>query len=93
MANFNRVYLMGNLTRDPQLSYTPNNTAVCKFGIATNRKWKDRDERLAKVRNAYNDDPEKLKKQIEMTVAKSAASSSRAASGSRTWWLPATAYG
>jgi len=34
---------MGNLTRDPQLSYTPSNTAICKFGIATNRKWKDRE--------------------------------------------------
>lgn len=43
MASYNRIVLMGNLTRDPQLSYTPNNTAVCKFGIATNRKWKDRD--------------------------------------------------
>ena len=29
MANFNRVILAGNLTRDPQLSYTPSNTAVC----------------------------------------------------------------
>ncbi len=43
MASFNRVVLMGNLTRDPQLSYTPANTAICKFGLATNRKWKDRD--------------------------------------------------
>ncbi|UCE58589.1 MAG: single-stranded DNA-binding protein [Phycisphaerales bacterium] len=43
MSSYNRIVLMGNLTRDPQLSYTPNNTAVCKFGIATNRKWKDRD--------------------------------------------------
>ena len=43
MASYNRIVLLGNLTRDPQLSYTPNNTAVCKFGIATNRKWKDRD--------------------------------------------------
>jgi single-strand DNA-binding protein len=32
MANFNRVLLMGNLTRDPQLSYTPNQTAVVDFG-------------------------------------------------------------
>jgi single-strand DNA-binding protein len=32
---------MGNLTRDPQLSYTPNNTAVCKVGIATNRVFTD----------------------------------------------------
>ena len=43
MASFNRIVLMGNLTRDPQLSYTPSNTAVCKFGMATNRKWKDRE--------------------------------------------------
>jgi single-strand DNA-binding protein len=43
MASYNRVVLVGNLTRDPQLSYTPANTAVCKFGIATNRAWKDRD--------------------------------------------------
>jgi single-strand DNA-binding protein len=31
--------LIGNLTRDPNLRYTPNNTAVCSFGIATNRSW------------------------------------------------------
>ena len=43
MASFNKIILVGNLTRDPQLSYTPANTAVCKFGIATNHKWKDRD--------------------------------------------------
>lgn len=43
MANFNRVYLMGNLTRDPQLSYTPNQTAVVDFGMATNRKWTGQD--------------------------------------------------
>ena len=43
MASYNRIVLMGNLTRDPQLSYTPANTAVCKFGIATNRKWRDRE--------------------------------------------------
>ena len=43
MANFNRVILAGNLTRDPQLSYTPSNTAVCEFGMAINRRWRDRD--------------------------------------------------
>ena len=43
MATYNRVILMGNLTRDPQLSYTPANTALCKFGLAMNRKWKDRE--------------------------------------------------
>lgn len=43
MANFNKVILLGNLTRDPQLSYTPNQTAVVDFGLAVNRKWKGRD--------------------------------------------------
>jgi len=43
MANYNKVLLMGNLTRDPQLSYTPNQTAVVDFGLAVNRKWKSRD--------------------------------------------------
>jgi len=44
MANFNKVILAGNLTRDPQLSYTPSQTAVCEFGMAINRKWKDKEE-------------------------------------------------
>lgn len=43
MGSYNRIVLMGNLTRDPQLSYTPANTAICKFGIATNRKWRDQE--------------------------------------------------
>ncbi len=43
MANFNKVILMGNLTRDPQLSYTPNQTAVVEFGMAINRRWKGQD--------------------------------------------------
>jgi len=43
MANFNKVFLMGNLTRDPQLSYTPNQTAVVDFGLAVNRRWTGQD--------------------------------------------------
>lgn len=43
MASFNRVTLLGNLTRDPQLSYTPNQMAVVEFGLATNRKWTGQD--------------------------------------------------
>ena len=43
MAGFNKVLLLGNLTRDPQLSYTPNQTAVVDFGVATNRKWTGQD--------------------------------------------------
>lgn len=41
MASYNKVILMGNLTRDPQLKYLPSKTPVCEFGLATNRKWKD----------------------------------------------------
>jgi single-strand DNA-binding protein len=43
MANFNKVLLLGNLTRDPHLSYLPNQTAVVDFGLAVNRKWKKQD--------------------------------------------------
>ncbi len=43
MANFNKILLMGNLTRDPQLSYLPSQTAVVDFGLAVNRKWKSRE--------------------------------------------------
>lgn len=37
--SINRVILLGNLTRDPELKHTPNGTAVCTFGLATNRSW------------------------------------------------------
>lgn len=40
MANFNKVILAGNLTRDPQLSYLPSNTPVCEMGIAVNRRYR-----------------------------------------------------
>ena len=46
MANYNRVFLMGNLTRDPQLRYTPSQQAVCDFGLAINRKWKGPDGQM-----------------------------------------------
>jgi len=41
MANLNKVFLIGNLTRDPDLRYTPGGTAVANLGIAVNRKFKD----------------------------------------------------
>jgi single-strand DNA-binding protein len=37
--SLNRVQLIGNLTRDPELRYTPQGTAVCTIGLATNRTW------------------------------------------------------
>jgi single-strand DNA-binding protein len=39
MANFNKVILAGNLTRDPELRYTPNGKAIAKFSMAINRNW------------------------------------------------------
>lgn len=41
MANLNRVLLIGNLTRDPELRVTPRGTACCQFGLAISRKFKD----------------------------------------------------
>ena len=39
MANFNKVFLMGNLTRDPEVRYTPKGTAIATIGLAVNRVW------------------------------------------------------
>lgn len=43
MANYNKVLLMGNMTRDPQLSYLPSQTPVVEFGLAVNRRWKSKE--------------------------------------------------
>ena len=43
MANLNKVMLIGNLTRDPELKYTPGNQAVCEIGLAVNRKYRTKD--------------------------------------------------
>jgi len=43
MANYNKVLLMGNLTRDPKLTYLPSQTAVVDFGLAVNRRWTGQD--------------------------------------------------
>lgn len=42
MASYNRVLLLGNLTRDPQVRYTPGGTAVAELGLAVNRTWFDK---------------------------------------------------
>jgi single-strand DNA-binding protein len=39
MPNLNKVFLMGNLTKDCDLAYTANGTAICKLGLAVNRRW------------------------------------------------------
>ena len=46
MANFNKVFLMGNLTKDPELRYTPQGTAVVNLRVAVNRRFRDRNQEL-----------------------------------------------
>lgn len=41
MPSFNKVILIGNLTRDPDLRTTQNGTAICDLGLAVNRRWRD----------------------------------------------------
>ena len=52
MAGFNKVILVGNLTRNPELRYTPSGTPVASFGLATSRRFKDREVFRAGVRAA-----------------------------------------
>ena len=41
MRSINKIILIRNTTKDPELRYTPQGTAVCSFSVATNREWKD----------------------------------------------------
>lgn len=43
MYSLNRAQIIGNVTRDPEMRYTPNGQAVCSLGVATNRRWRDKD--------------------------------------------------
>jgi len=43
MASLNKVFLIGNLTRDPELRYTPSGTPICQFRLAVNRRFTTRD--------------------------------------------------
>ena len=49
MTSFNKVILLGNLTRDPEVRYTPNGSAVASFAVAVNRKYKQGDETKEEV--------------------------------------------
>ena len=42
MSTFQRVIIVGNVGKDPEVRYTPNGTAVCNLSIATSRQWKDK---------------------------------------------------
>lgn len=45
MRSINKVFVIGNLTRDPEMRQTPNGQSVCTFGVATNREWITKDGR------------------------------------------------
>lgn len=49
MVSYNKVILMGNLTRDPEVRYNPNGTAVANFGLAVNRRYKQGEENREEV--------------------------------------------
>ena len=55
MASFNRVILVGTLTRDPELRRTSGNTAVCELGLAVNREWFDRQSNSKKSEVTFVD--------------------------------------
>jgi single-strand DNA-binding protein len=55
MKDLNMVFLMGNLTRDPELRYTPNGQAVTSITIATNRQWTDKDSGDKKDQAEFTD--------------------------------------
>ncbi len=55
MASFNRVILVGNLTRDPVVRYTPSGTAVSEIGMAVSRQWTDRQSNQRKEETTFVD--------------------------------------
>lgn len=52
--SLNKVQLIGNLTRDPEIKYTSTGAALCSFGLATNRSWKDSDGELREEAEFHN---------------------------------------
>src|SRR3989344_8751030 len=52
--SLNKVLLIGNLTRDPELRYTPQGTPVCTFGLATNRTWTPTDSNEKQEETEYH---------------------------------------
>jgi single-strand DNA-binding protein len=55
MANFNKVILVGNLTRDPEVKYTTGGTAVAEIGLAVNRQWFDQKANERKEETTFVD--------------------------------------
>ena len=54
MPNLNKVMLIGRLTRDPEMKYTPNGNPVTEFSLVTNRYWSDRDGNRQEAADFHN---------------------------------------
>ena len=52
--SLNKALLIGNLTRDPELRYTPKGNPVCSFSIATNSSWKDAEGNAQEIAEFHN---------------------------------------
>jgi len=55
MASYNKVILLGNLTRDPQVRYTPSGSAVAEIGLAVNRYWTDKQSNTRREETTFVD--------------------------------------
>lgn len=55
MASFNKVILLGNLTRDPQVRYTPSGTPLAELGLAVNRYWFDKQTNTRREETTFVD--------------------------------------
>jgi single-strand DNA-binding protein len=55
MASYNKVILLGNLTRDPQVRYTPSGSAVAEIGLAVNRYWNDKQSNTRREETTFVD--------------------------------------
>src|SRR6202044_729749 len=55
MSNGNNVSIVGNLTRDPELRFTPSGQATASFGVAVNRSWTDRQTQERKEQTSFLD--------------------------------------
>lgn len=54
MAQLNQMYLLGNLTRDPEIKFTNEGVAICEMGLAINKKWTDKDGKETESVDFFN---------------------------------------
>jgi single-strand DNA-binding protein len=54
MSQLNQLYLLGNLTRDPEIKYTNEGTAICEMGLAVGRRWTDKEGKESEAVDFFN---------------------------------------